>query len=63
MAASDLIIILEVVLSLLLESFRFSLTEKEVVWDLGFIVSPKVKGDSSGQPQLPLRVTCVIGNT
>jgi hypothetical protein len=60
MAASDLIIILEVVLSLLLESFRFSLTEKEVVWDLGLIVSPKVKGDSSdGQPQLPLKVTRV----
>jgi len=51
---------MKVVLSLLLESFSFSLTEKDIVWNLAGVTSPTVKG--SGKLQMPLRVT-PVGST
>jgi hypothetical protein len=53
---------LEVVLSLLIESFRFSPSDKEVIWQMHGIASPTVKSNSkSGTPlpQLPLVVELV----
>jgi len=50
---------LKVVLSTLLESFSFSLTEKEIVWNMVGTISPSVRDAPAGTSQLPLRVTPV----
>lgn len=50
---------MKVVLSLLLESFNFSLTEQEIIWNMSGVVSPIVRGGPPGKLQLPLRVTPV----
>jgi hypothetical protein len=48
----------EVVLSLLLESFVFSLVEnKDIVWNFAAIVTPTVKGEPHDKLQLPLKLT------
>ncbi|KAJ7366134.1 cytochrome P450, partial [Mycena albidolilacea] len=44
-----------VVLAVVLSAFRVSLPQKEIVWNLGFIVQPSVEG--SGDTQLPLILT------
>jgi hypothetical protein len=50
----------EVVLSLLLESFVFSLVEnKDIVWNFAAIVTPTVKGEPHDKLQLPLKLTPV----
>ena len=45
---------LEVVLSILIESFRFSPAEKEIDWHMIGLATPTVPG--SPLPQLPIRV-------
>jgi len=47
----------EVVLSLLIESFKFSPANKEIVWNMGGISSPSVKGHP--EPQLPLIIEMI----
>ncbi|KAF8807043.1 cytochrome P450 [Phlegmacium glaucopus] len=49
---------MKVVLSLLLESFEFSLSEKEIFWHMETPVKPIVVGEETG-PQLPLVVKLV----
>lgn len=44
---------LEVVLSLLIESFKFSLSDKEIHWKTFGITTPTVVGDPSGS-KLPI---------
>ena len=48
----------EVVLSLLIESFEFAPSEKEIFWQMSNIVSPTVVGGES-KPQLPIMVKLV----
>ena len=47
----------EVVLSLLIESFEFTPSEKEIFWQMSNIVSPTVVGGT--KPQLPIMVKLV----
>jgi len=47
---------MKVVLSMLLETLKFSSSEKEIYWKIGGSVSPMVKGDES-HPQLPVVVS------
>ena len=51
---------LEVVLSLLVESFRFSPSEKEVIWQMNGLATPTVPSSGSSRSQLPLRVEKVV---
>jgi hypothetical protein len=51
--------IAEVVLLMLIESFRFYPSKKEVFWRMTGITSPVVIGDDSG-PQLPIIVERVL---
>ncbi|KAF8072008.1 cytochrome P450 [Lyophyllum atratum] len=53
---------LKVVLSVLLSQFRFSLSEKEILWEMGGIVTPSVKG-LPRQPQMPLKVESIGTNS
>ncbi|KZP14954.1 cytochrome P450 [Athelia psychrophila] len=48
---------MKVLLCVLLESFAFDLSDKDIVWNLWAVVGPSVKGD--GKPQLPLIVSKV----
>jgi hypothetical protein len=48
----------EVVLSLLIESFEFTPSKKEIFWEMAGIVSPIVVGEGT-QPQLPVVVKLV----
>ena len=48
----------EVVLSLLIESFEFAPSEKEIFWQMSNIVSPTVVGGGT-KPQLPIMVKLV----
>jgi hypothetical protein len=48
----------EVVLSLLIETFEFSPSEKEISWEMAAIVSPMVVGGET-RPQLPVMVKLV----
>ena len=43
----------EVVLSLLIESFEFTPSEKEICWEMATIVSPMIVGGEK-RPQLPV---------
>jgi len=47
---------MKVVLSLLIESFKFSPSNKEIVWYMAGIASPAVPGSKSSGSQLPLIV-------
>ena len=47
---------LEAVLSLLIESFRFSPVEKEVIWHMNGLAIPTVPSSGSSRSQLPLSV-------
>ncbi|KAF8809815.1 cytochrome P450 [Phlegmacium glaucopus] len=49
---------MKVVLSLLIESFEFTPSKKEIFWQMTNIVSPAVVGEGT-QPQLPLMVKLV----
>ena len=46
------------VLSLLIESFEFTPSEKEIFWQMSNIVSPTVVGGGA-KPQLPIMVKLV----
>jgi len=46
---------IKVVLSLLMESFTFSPTDKEITWNMAGQAWPSIKG--SNNPQLPLRIS------
>ena len=46
----------EVVLSVLLSTFRFEETNKPVVWNVGAVWYPTV-GSESNTPELPLKVS------
>jgi len=48
---------MKAVLSVLVESFRFSSADKEIMWNMGGISSPSVKGHQ--EPQLPLIISRV----
>ena len=48
----------EVVLSLLIESFEFTPSEKEISWEMATIVSPIVVGGEK-KPQLPVVVKLI----
>jgi hypothetical protein len=50
--------VLEIVLSLLIESFRFAPSKKEIFWQTTTVVTPTVLGEG-GKIQLPLQVTRV----
>ncbi|KAH7927983.1 cytochrome P450 [Leucogyrophana mollusca] len=51
---------MKVVLSTLIESFKFT-PSKEIVWSMGFLSTPKVKDSQDGKFQLPLTVELVEG--
>ena len=46
----------EVVLAVLIESFRFSPSKKEIFWQMNGIASPVVLDSEEGHHQLPLVV-------
>lgn len=48
----------EVVLATLLESFRFEMTNKEVVWNMAGVKYPTVGKDSS-YAEFPMKVTLI----
>jgi len=48
---------MRIVLSILVESFTFSSTDKEIVWNMSGVVSPGVQGQPG--PQLPLIISAV----
>ncbi|KAI0028314.1 cytochrome P450 [Vararia minispora EC-137] len=51
---------MKVVLSQLIPTFRFAPSEThEIVWRLGGIITPSVKGSTASKPELPLRVSLV----
>ncbi len=45
----------EIVLSVLLKSFRFSPSDKEIVWNLSLVKYPTV-GRESDRPSMPMKV-------
>lgn len=50
----------EMILAVLIKSFKFDLPrDKEIVWNLGGIQTPSVKGAETQMPHLPLLVSCV----
>jgi hypothetical protein len=46
----------EVVLFMLIESFRFSPSKQEIIWEMNGITSPNVKGGDGKFPLMPLLV-------
>ena len=52
----------EVVLSLLIESFEFLPSKKEIFWNMTGLVIPTVVGDDSGRPKLPMVVKLIQPN-
>ena len=46
----------EVMLSILLESFKFEPGSKEIFWATAMMSSPTIKGSNDISPQLPLKV-------
>ncbi|EPQ55977.1 cytochrome P450 [Gloeophyllum trabeum ATCC 11539] len=50
---------IKVILAVLLRAFRFSLSEKEIFWRMGMIVTPSVKGSTRFEPELYLKVEAV----
>lgn len=49
----------EVVLSVLLSTFKFSLSDKEIGWTMNGIAGPYVKGADKTRPQLPMIMTAL----
>lgn len=49
----------ELVLSVLLETFVFSPSSKDIFWAMSFLQSPVLKGAKSLSPQLPLKLSFV----
>ena len=47
----------EVVLAMLIEKFRFTLPDEEIVWRMTNIQTPALKGKEDETPQLPLKVS------
>lgn len=52
-----LIEVAEVVLSVLVESFKFALTEQEILWDMGFVAFARVNSSTGHKAQMPLQVS------
>ncbi|KAH8119663.1 cytochrome P450 [Phellopilus nigrolimitatus] len=50
---------MKMVLSILLETFVFSPSSKDVFWAMSFLQSPVIKGSTSLAPELPLKVSFV----
>ncbi|KAH8119691.1 cytochrome P450 [Phellopilus nigrolimitatus] len=50
---------MKMVLSVLLETFIFSPSSKDIFWAMSFLQSPVIKGATSLSPQLPLKVSFV----
>ncbi|KAI0312739.1 cytochrome P450 [Amylostereum chailletii] len=48
---------MKVVLAQLLATFKFELSEKEIFWKFGGIVTPSVKGSTAVHPSLPMKVS------
>ena len=48
---------LKLVLTVLLDKFAFSPSEKEVFWAMSFLQSPVLKGAKSLKPQLPVKIS------
>ncbi|KAF5382135.1 hypothetical protein D9615_004306 [Tricholomella constricta] len=49
---------LKATMSVLISKFRFALSDKKILWEMGGIVTPSVEG-LPGQPQLPIKVELV----
>jgi hypothetical protein len=47
------------VLSVLLSTFKFSLSDKEIGWTMNGIAGPYVKGADKTRPQLPMIMTAL----
>ena len=43
----------EIVIAVLISQFRLSLPKAEIVWEMGALVTPAVKGQP-GQPRMPM---------
>ncbi|XP_006462836.1 hypothetical protein AGABI2DRAFT_207479 [Agaricus bisporus var. bisporus H97] len=50
---------MKVVLSVLLSTFKFSLSDKEIAWTMNGIAGPYVKGADKTRPQLPMIMTAL----
>ncbi|TFK51292.1 cytochrome P450 [Heliocybe sulcata] len=48
---------MKVVLGVLMESFRFKLSDKEITWDMSIITVPRPEGSDSKAPSLPMKVS------
>ena len=48
---------IELVLSVLLERFIFSLGTKEIYWKMSGLATPSVKGTMQDRPVMPLKLT------
>lgn len=46
---------MKVVLSVLIDNFRFSPSKEEIIWEMGIVAIPTLKG-KSGKPTLPIRM-------
>jgi hypothetical protein len=53
----------EVVLSLLISSFKFENTEKKIMWKMPGIAAPVAEGDEFSHSTMPLKVTLVDENS
>ncbi|KAI0760059.1 cytochrome P450 [Fomes fomentarius] len=49
---------LRIAIANLVLAFEFAPSDKEIVWKLGGIVSPYVKGSTSAKPELPILISC-----
>ncbi|KAI0739194.1 cytochrome P450 [Daedaleopsis nitida] len=49
---------LRIALAHLVMAFDFTPSRKEIIWRLGGIVSPAVKGSTSAKPELPVLMSC-----
>ena len=47
---------IEIIVTMLLDNFKFSLSDDEIVWKLANIQMPWVKGQESKGPSMPLTV-------
>ncbi len=52
--------LIEAVLLMLIESFRFHPTKDEIFWQMTGVTTPVVVGSSNKAPQLPLLVEKVV---
>ena len=46
---------LEIIIAVLISQFRLSLSKEEIVWEMGTLVTPAIKGQP-GQPRMPMVV-------